>query len=309
MGSTATWSEGAHWHSTVLVGAIRVGAGLADTGDLRRLPHPPGADPLVVAHAVGLDVEGGGLGVDPEGDDVSDLDAHLVGVALDVTGGLRGGHPPGVPVPGVLGDDGRGGGERDSLHHALAGHDRSGRGGRRGRRRPGGTAEGGLGVGRPGPGVLGDGHGAGRRQRAAAAAHPRNRRRLMGGLLWLWLWRWRSGTVGLAAGRRGGESSGVVSPGSLMGGAGSMALHSTHRVVGLPPEPRTTKRSDPVARQGGRRIHPDVRIDRPPTGPARRSGPSDVTSGVRRWSHRGVVAWSSESSRRSAPEPPPTRTG
>jgi len=55
-----------------------------------------------------------------------------------------------------------------------------------------------------------------------------------------------------------------------------MALHSNHREVGLPPEPRTTKRSDPVARQGGRRIHPEVGGRGAPAGPPWRSGPSDV---------------------------------
>jgi len=54
-----------------------------------------------------------------------------------------------------------------------------------------------------------------------------------------------------------------------------MALHPNHQEVGLPPEPRTTKRSDPVARQGGRRIHPEVRVERPR--PALRGGPSRPT--------------------------------
>ena len=44
---------------------------LAHAGQLGRLPHQPAADAPVVAHAVGLDVERGGLGADEQGDGVA----------------------------------------------------------------------------------------------------------------------------------------------------------------------------------------------------------------------------------------------
>ena len=112
---------------------------LAEPGHLGRLPDQAAADPAVVAHPVRLDVERGGPGVDEQGHGVAGHRADLVGVALDVACLLGRGDPPQVTGLGVLGDDGRRGGEQHAVGRPggrLGGAGRD-QGLRRGGRRPG----------------------------------------------------------------------------------------------------------------------------------------------------------------------------
>ena len=176
----------------------QLGRRLPDPRHLLRLPDQAAADALVVPHAVGLDVEGGGHGVHEQGDGVAGHRADLAGVALDGPGGLDRVHPPGITGLGVLGHDGRRGGELDAVGQLGATWD----GGVTCRRTGACAATGSVGGGPSGAVAarrFGDAQGHRGGGHPPAAVQPMNRRRLR-----------RADDVGRSGVPRPGSASPVV---------------------------------------------------------------------------------------------------